>query len=161
MNRRDIVIGVIILLLLGGVIYWRQSQTPSEETVVPDTLSETQQKLEDKFNITIPEGVDKAELKDQTGGTASGIATRDKTDSTTTVDVIADLPEPESGNAYLGWLMNSDGESIKLGTLNVAKGGWTLDYKTQDDIGGYNQVIVSQQASTGETPEGDVLEGSF
>src|SRR3989338_5468722 len=40
MTRRDIVIGLIILVLLGGVIFYRQKQRSSEEEMrVPETLS--------------------------------------------------------------------------------------------------------------------------
>ena len=50
MKRRDIVIGILILVIVAGVIYWRQRTSPSEEMRVPETLS-LEDTLEEKFYL--------------------------------------------------------------------------------------------------------------
>jgi hypothetical protein len=166
MNRRDIVIGVVILAILAGVVYWRQRQAPEEEvTQTPETLS-VEDALENKFNVQIPEDVDKAELTDVTGGNASAIATRKYEDGTFTFSVLADLPDPESGKFYEAWLVkgeegDEDYDILPAGKLSVAKGGWTLTYTSKTDYSDHNRVLVSEEEVNDGVPETHILEGSF
>lgn len=162
MNRRDIVIGLGILLVVAGIIYFvrRPSNTPLE---IPEQTVE--QKMEDKFKTQIPEGVDKAELTDVTGGDASGIATRDYTDGKFNHAVLADLPDPVSG-FYEGWLVRGqEGESdfnfISTGKLRMAKGGYMLDFSSDKDLSDYSKVVITHETLFDSTPEDHILEGSF
>src|SRR3989344_6349062 len=129
MTRRDIVIGLIILVLLGGVIFYRQKQRSSEEEMrVPETLSSVQENIEKKFNLRIPEDMDKAELKDVSGAGSSAIATRKFDNGKFNASILADLPDPAAGSFYQAWLVKSeegkDDSFISLGKLELAKGGW-------------------------------------
>jgi len=164
MKRRDIVIGIVVLILLGGIVWWRQ-KNQTETPQVPQTLS-TEQSLEQKFNIQIPNDVSKAELKDVAGGNASGIATKDYKDGEFTSSVIADLPTPEAGHFYEAWLSIGDKGStdysiISLGTFNNAKGGYLLDYKSKTDYSSYTNVMVTSETKLDSNPETVVLQGSF
>lgn len=160
MKKRDIVIGLVVLALLTGVIYWRQRiKKPEEEIKIPQTLS-TEDKIEEKFRVQIPEGVDKAELKDITGGTSSGIATRKFEAGTFELGILADLPMPEVDKFYQGWARKDD-EFLSLGKLIIAKGGYILDFKSSADYSDYNKVIVSLEKSLSEKPDKTILEGSF
>jgi hypothetical protein len=71
-----------------------------------------------------------------------GLATRN--------EILADLP---SGQSYQGWLENSNGKTVLLGTLKMAKGGWLLNYNS-GAYPGYNKVIVT-------AGQKHILEGSF
>jgi len=166
MNRRDIVIGLVILAILAGIVYWRQARTKKQVTpVAPQTLS-VEQKIEDKFNVQIPEGVDKAELKDVTGGTASGIVTRKYENGRFTLDILADLPDAEAGKFYQGWMVKGkEGETgysiVKLGRMQIAKGGWSLEFRSSTNFSDHNQIIVSSEEKVGISPAKSVIEGSF
>lgn len=165
MKRRDIVIGLLILVLLGGGIYWRQRSRPKEEMKVPETLS-LEEELEQKFKLQIPEDVDKAELKDVTGGTSSGIATRKFADGKFTHTVLADLPDPEAGSFYEGWLVRGEegSENFALfssGRMRLAKGGYLLEFESTQDFSDYNRVVVTAEKVLDKTPEKHILEGSF
>ena len=97
MKTRDIVIGLLILLVVAGLVFLRQKNA-SDDMVVPQTLSseeQTEQNLESKFNIQIPNDVEKAELKDVSGGSSSGIVTHRFENGKFSLSIIADLPEPE------------------------------------------------------------------
>ena len=160
MKRRDIVIGLIVLVLLSGVIYFRQ-KSQKETPKVPEVQS-TEKTLEEKFNIQIPEDVDKAELKDVSGGNSSGIATRDYKDSNFASSVIADLPEAGTGEFYQAWLVKNDGSTnVLLGNLRSTKGGWTVDYKSKTDYSDYGSAVVSLEKKSDKTLEKKILEGSF
>lgn len=164
MKRRDIVIGLVILVLLGGVIYFRQ-QSKEDEMVVPETLS-SEQTFEDKFNIEIPDDVDKAELGQVNDSGGTGLATRDYEDEKFTLSILVDLPDPEEGSFYQGWLQkvdvgSEDYELISTGKLRLAKGGWMLDYTSSTDLSDYSKVIVSLEKTFDKTPEEIVLEGGF
>lgn len=156
MNRRDIVIGLIILALLGGVIYWLRRPRESLEIPAPSVEEE----IEETFKLTIPEDVEKATLEDVTGGQASGIATRKFENAIFTHMVLADLPDPEAGTFYEGWLVMGD-NVISTGKMRVAKGGYLLEFESTTDYSDYNKVVVTQERVFDNTPEEHVLEGSF
>jgi hypothetical protein len=161
MNRRDIVIGLAVLAILAGVIYWRQTtQTEEQVPAEPQTLS-TEQKLEEQFNVTIPENVEKADLTDQTGGNAYGIATREYENDSFTLNILADLPEPTDGEVYQGWIAKDSEESVSVGQLRIAKGGWTLEFNSSTDFSDYNKVMVTEETALNSEPETTILEGSF
>src|SRR3989344_5249560 len=134
MKRRDIVIGSVILLLLVGVIYWNRRNRRLEELKVPETLTKSvEETLEDKFKIEIPEDIDKAELKDVLGGTASGIATRKFENYTV----------------------------ISTGRPQLTKGGWTLSFESKVDYSDHSKVIITLEKKADNTPEKVIIEGNF
>lgn len=162
MNRRDIVIGLGILLVVAGIVYFvrRPSTTPIE---IPEQTVE--EKIEDRFKMQIPDDVDKTELSDVTGGSASGIATRDFTEGKFTHAVLADLPEPEGG-FYEGWLVRGEEGDVNFdffstGKLRIAKGGYVLEYTSAKDYSDYNKVVITFETVFDKTPEDHILEGSF
>ena len=165
MNRRDIVIGLVILFALAGFIFFRAKRETSPELIVPQTLS-TEDTLEEKFGLTLPEDVEKVELNDVSGGDGSGIATRKFESGIFTHTILADLPEPTSGTFYQGWLVRgSAGDDnfafISTGRMTLAKGGYLLEFQSATDFSEYNQVIVTKEIVADSTPETHILEGSF
>jgi hypothetical protein len=165
MKRRDIVIGIVLLIFLGGVLYYRNLKLSSELNKVPEAVS-VEQNIENKFNIQIPEDLDKAELKDALGGSSSGIVTKEYANGKYSSAVLVDLPSPEKGTIYQAWLEkgekgNKDYQLVSLGKLNVAKGGWMLNFQSKTNYSSFNKVLVSQEKSFDKTPEKIVLQGSF
>jgi hypothetical protein len=160
MNRRDILIGIVVLAVLGGFLYYYQNR-PAEETdmVVPETLS-VQDELERKFGMDIPDDFERVELKDVSGGDSSGLATRKYEDGLFEHAVLADLPEPETGTFYEGWLVVS-GDILSTGKFTEGKGGYMLEYTSNTDLIDHNQVVVTLEKVDDQLPEVHVLEGSF
>ena len=157
MNRRDIVIGLIILAVVAGIIYW--VRRPKPELEIPEqSIEET---IEESFKIDIPDDVEKAELKDVAGKIATGIATRKFIDGLFTHTVLVDLPDPAEGNFYEGWLVKDDGELISTGKLRIAKGGYLLEYSSAVDYSDYSGVVITLESKDDGVPEEHVLEGSF
>ena len=78
-------------------------------------------------------------------GRGMGLATRN--------EILADLPTLPNGQSYQGWLENSSGKTVLLGTLKEAKGGWILNYNSSI-YPGYNKIIVTVGVK-------HILEGSF
>ena len=159
MERRDIVIGIIILAALAGFIYLRARRETKDELQVPQTLS-IEDRLEQAFDFEIPEDVDKTELKDVTGGDASGIATRKYEGGQFTHAVLADLPDPETGTFYEGWLVKEE-SVISTGRFRIAKGGYLLEFQSSTNYSDYNDVVITLEKVADSTPEEHVLEGSF
>lgn len=160
MNRRDIVIGLAVLAVLGSFVYFRQRRVDEEDQLkVPQTLS-IEDRLEDAFDMEVPEDVEKAELKDVSGGDASGLATRKYEAGRFTHTVLADLPELAAGSFYEGWLV-SDSDVVSTGRLRVAKGGYLLEFTSTTDYSDYNEVVVTQEKKADQLPEDHVLEGNF
>ena len=159
MEKRDIVIGIIILAALAGFIYFRGKKETPEELQVPQTLS-IEDRLEQAFDFEIPEDVDKAELEDATGGDASGIATRKFENGQFTHTVLADLPDPETGAFYEGWLVK-DESVISTGRLRIAKGGYLLEFQSSTDYLEHSDVVITLEKVADSNPEEHILEGSF
>jgi hypothetical protein len=165
MKRRDIVIGAVLLVLLAGFIYIRQRAMQDEDMIVPETLS-SEQIFEEKFNIQIPEDADKAELKMVGDLDGSGIAIRKFEEGKFTHSVLVDLPDPQQGYFYEGWLAKGEeGEEnyaiVSTGKLRLAKGGWMLDYTSATDLSDHSKVIVSLEKTFDRNLESKVLEGDF
>jgi hypothetical protein len=165
MKRRDIVIGLVILVLLGGVIYFRQRSKDADEMIVPETLS-SEEVFEDKFNLDIPDDVDKTDLSSVGDTSGSGIATEKYEDGKFTQSVLVDLPDPEEGYFYQGWLQkgnegDDDYNLVSTGKLRLAKGGWMLEYTSNEDLSDHSKVIVSLEKTFDKNIEEKVLEGSF
>lgn len=165
MARRDIIIGLIVVALIGGIIYFsRRAKTPRLETIAPTPTVE--EEIESKFKTEIPQDVQKAELKDVRGGDASALATRKYADGRFTHIVMADLPDPEAGSYYQAWLVKgNEGEPdyslVSTGRLRIAKGGWLLEYNSVKDYSDHPKVIVSLEKVNDGKIEIKVLEGSF
>lgn len=165
MKRRDIVIGLLVLAVVVGVIYWRRNSASKDELIVPEAMS-VEDSMEERFNLQLPDDVDKAELLDVNSGNSSGIATRKYENSRFTHSVLADLPDLEAGSFYQGWLVrgevgSDDYARVSTGKLMIAKGGWMLDFTSGVDYSGYNKMMVSEETVNDLTPEKIVLEGSF
>lgn len=161
MKRRDLIIGVVILAVLAVVIYFWQGKGPKlqvpEET--PKTTSE--KRIEEKFNLTLPEGVERTSLEDVAGVDAIAIATRQFEDKSFTLTILADLPDPAEG-FYQAWIQEQDSlEKLSIGRLAVAKGGYLLEFSAAKDYSNYNKVMVSLEKAVDSKMEKPVLEGSF
>ncbi len=134
MKLRDVVIGLIILVLVVTAVIYKRNK--AAKLAVPLSTPGVEQRISDTFNgFEIPEDVEKTELKDVSGGDGFGIATR--------TEVLADLPESESGY----YQVYMDGKL--MGSMRVAKGGWLFE----GNING-QKIEVRLEEKT-------ILEGSF
>ncbi|MBI2066359.1 anti-sigma factor [Candidatus Woesebacteria bacterium] len=163
MRTRDIVIGLIILAVIAGAIVWIRRTRTQEEPLPTPSIEE---KIEKTFNLEIPDDVERADLRDVSGGTGSGIATRKYQGGTFTHAVLADLPDPAAGYFYEGWLVRGkEGEAnfafISTGRMRVAKGGYLLEFNSSTDYSPYSGVVVTLERVDDRKPETHILEGSF
>lgn len=153
-RRRDILIGVVILIVIAAVFYLvksNQNTMKVPEASTEPTITQIEQNFKDKYNITIPDDVEKTSLVDVSGGNGSGIATRN--------EVLVDLPDPELSTFYQAWL-EKDGKLISIGKMAMEKGGWLVRYNGAA-YPDYNKVIVSLEKVFDSKIEQKVLEGSF
>lgn len=167
MKRRDIVIGLAILLVIVGLFYFRQ-RGQNDELIVPDeqTASDVERRIEEQFNIEIPDDVNKTELKATGDGDGFAIATRRTENGNFIHNILADLPDPETGRVYQAWLVrgeegDEDYNIVATGRMRIAKGGWVLEYQTTRDLEDHNKVLVTSERSGEQRAENVVLEGEF
>lgn len=164
MKARDIVIGLIILAVLAGaIVAIRRARAPK---TVPSPTPSIEQQLEKSFNFEIPDDVERADLRDVSGGTGSGIATRKYEAGRFSHTVLADLSDPSVGSFYEGWLVRGkEGDSnfayISTGKLRIAKGGYLLEFESGKDYSEYKGVVVTLEKVDDKKPETHALEGSF
>ena len=163
MRTREIVIGLIILAVVAGAIVWiRRARTAQEPLPTPSI----EEKIEKTFNLEIPDDVERADLRDVSGGTGSGIATRKYESGRFTHAVLADLSDPTLGTFYEGWLVKGkEGDAnfafVSTGRLRVAKGGYLLEFTSSVDYSPYNGVVITLERVDDKRPEVHILEGSF
>lgn len=152
-NRKDVVTGlIVILLIIGGAYLYRYLKKPRTQTPTPSPASfEFRKDLEDSFKLDIPDNVNSIELKDISGGDGRGIAT-DK-------EILVDANDPEAGYFYQAWLENS-GKLIPLTKLQIAKGGWIANYD-RTKYPEYKKLIISLEKVNDNKIEKILLEGSF
>lgn len=164
MQKRDLIIGATVLIVIAVIVFFIQRRKSEIVTPVPTatpTLEETQNSIENKFKVNIPEDADKAELKDAHGTGFSGIATREFKNGVYSITVLADLPDPDTGMFYQAWLSDGSGTSRLLGTLRMAKGGYLLDYTTSQDLRPLSSVAISLETKNDAKVEEVVLQGSY
>jgi len=156
---KDVVIGfVVIASVVGFSLLYRNLKTPKVlSTPVPSTVKED---LGRDFNYEIPDDVDSVELKSVSDKDYKAIATRDYKDGNFEHIILADLPDPENGYFYEGWLV--DGEKhISTGKMRLAKGGYLLEFNSGSDYSSYGEVVVTLEKVDDKKPEEHVLEGEF
>ncbi len=162
MNKRDIVIGFVIFVIVAGIIFW--TKKPRVTPVEVSTPTPTP-KIEEVFNYEIPEDVEKIDLKDATDSGFAGIATRKYENGKFELVILADVQDPSEGS-YQAWLTKGkEGEVgfsyVKLGNLRMAKGGYLLEFESSVDYTSYNHVLVTLEKNDDTKIEKRVLEGSF
>lgn len=146
MKTRNLVIGFIFLVGIIVAILIIKGKAKVNNLPIPTSTPSIQQKMKNKFqNLIIPDGGDQIDLNDVAGSGGMGIATRN--------EILADLPDLAKGQTYQGWLENSSGKTVLLGTLKMEKGGWILSFDSSN-YPGFNKIIITQ----GNT---HILEGSF
>ncbi len=145
MKTRDILVAfIVIVVIVAGVLVIKNRSKVSPK-VNPTATPSIQTQIESKFKgLVIPADAEKVELKDVSGGSGMGIATRS--------EILADLPTLSGGQFYQAWLGNG-GKTVFLGNLKMAKGGWILNYNSSV-YPGYDKVTVTAGGK-------HILEGSF
>jgi hypothetical protein len=145
MRGKDILATFIVIVVIVAGILFIKNRAKIAQKINPTATPSIQQQIESKFKgLVIPGDQERIDLKDVSGGSGIGIATRN--------EILADLPTLPSGQFYQGWLGNG-GKTVLLGTLKTAKGGWILNYNSSL-YPGYNKVIVTVGGK-------HILEGSF
>jgi hypothetical protein len=146
MKTRDVIIGFVFLVILIAGILWIFSTRGSRTSNLPLPTPNISERIKNAFpNLDIPDGVERANLSDVTGGDSLGVATR--------TEVVANLPELSAGKYYQVMLEDSSGKTVKLGNMRISKSGYILEYDSTD-FPGYNKVIVVLENTR-------ILEGSF
>ncbi len=166
MNRRDIVIGLVVLAIIAGAIYFSQRNGADLEISepTPTPTGQIERQLEETLQREVPEDVEKVELQDED---SIAIVTREEAATGGhLVTVLADLPQPEEGEFFQAFLERGEQdteefERVSLGRLNSIKGGYVVEFQSNQDLSEYNRVIISKQTRLSNEPEEVVLEGDL
>ncbi len=153
-SKRDVAIGfIIIILVVVGAFYYKKVKTNKLNLIqTPAPVSIIfQEDIENSFKLDIPDDANTIELKDVSGGNGRGIATEK--------EILADIEDPSDNYFYQGWLQKND-ELISLGQLQIAKGGWLLEYD-KSKLSDAEKIIISFERVFDNKIEKKILEGSF
>lgn len=152
-SKKDIITGfvIIFLIIVGVYLYQKNKNKVVPESITTPVSLEFKKDFADSFKIDIPEDVNSIELKDISGGDSRGIATE--------TEILIDADEPATNEHYEAWL-EKDGKLVSLGKLQIAKGGWLLNYD-KSKYGDYRKIIISLEKINDNKIETRILEGSF
>jgi len=156
---------LLLIAVVIGLIWWRQSRNDDNKPT-PNTNTEEQQVEEranrflEERNIQLPEGAERTNLKDVSGGEGTGVVTRVASDNKTELTVLAALPDLDEGY-YMAWVRNGDNSVQKLGRLQMGKGGYMVDAQVNQKLSGAEKVIISRETKATDEPTSVVLEGAF
>jgi len=161
MKTRDIIVGFLVLVvLITGVLLIKNSKK-NKAVNLPAQTPSISQKITEKFGgITIPPNADKADLLPVAGNEGLGEVVRVFDNGKFELTVLADLGQSKNGYFYQAWM--SDGTTfISLGKLNLAKGGYLVNFSSTKNYSGYKKIVVTLEKVFDQTPEEVVLQGSF
>ncbi len=151
-NKKDIVIGfIVIALIIAGVFYFKKDKKSKPVPTNPPVSVTYKEDFENTFKLDIPDNTDMIELKDVSGGNARGIVTE--------TEILVDADEPESNHFYEAWLEKGE-VLLPIGRLLSAKGGWLLKFNKTKDMD-YDKIVISLEKTNDNKLESRVLEGSF
>lgn len=152
----------ILAVVVLGLVWWRQQglvEQNEEELAEQLALEQQVNEFLTERGIELPEGSDRANLRDISGGIGTGVATRVAEGTTSEFTVVAALEDVDAG-WYEAWLASGE-DMISMGRMRSAKGGYVVDYSTSLDVSLYSTVQVSREQTTTSVPTAVVLEGEF
>lgn len=159
-------LGILIILIVGGIIFFRSNKAASIINKATPTPSPTPA----EGQVTHYIGSQTIDLKDVRGENSSGSAKRTYTATLSTHSVNASLSDPPAGSVYIVWIIKDNGNYIDLGKLEKQiDGKYTLlsSYLLPDTENSfsfdelYNTIVVSLETNEDNTIETKVLEGKF
>jgi len=153
MKSRDAVIGfVFVVILIAGVLWIFKSKTAKTPNT-PVATPSIEQEVNNAFpTLNVPAGTDRADLNSTSGNSGIGVATRQKMGNSFSITVMANLQAPIR-DSYKAELSNGT-SNIVLGSMNLTKSGYLVNFTSIQDLSSYNKVIVTLGGNS-------VLEGSF
>jgi hypothetical protein len=165
-KKRDLIVGILIIAVLGVVVYLWRTRRRDLRVPEPTPTPSVQEEIQERFNVVLPEDAQKVQLKDVEGKDATAIATRVFSEGTFILTVLADLPVPNEGEFYQGWITkgqkgDKDYKILTLGRLSVAKGGYIVEFKASQDYSDYERILISKESTADKEIEEIVLEGTF
>lgn len=159
MKNRNILI-VFLVVLVGVLLYM---QLGSKSTMMQESEIEEESFMSEDGQADIKENGNTlvAQLEDVSGGESSGMGYILREDGRLTHLVEANLPDPEEGYSYEGWLVSrEDGlQFFSTGVMNKVEGKYVLNYSSQVPYEGYNEVVITLESVIDETPEEHIIEG--
>jgi len=157
-----IVAGVLIFVV--GFIWFRGDKPVEEVEAEPSTeIVELQPENIPSVSIGEPEQID---LVDVTGGGSTGISTRVIDSGVFRHTIKANLPDPEEGYFYEGWLVSkSPFRFFSTGNMvTISTGEYVLEWFGEfgESYSNYTDVVITIEPNDGDpSPADHVLEGSF
>lgn len=165
-KARDVVIGLIVLvILITGAIYIRNNRK-AKTSVVP-LPTPNFELVESKFpGLTVPANADRVNLNKVDGAEGIGEVFKTFSNGKFNLTVMADLSAPDAGYFYQSWLVRGnvgDGNFafVSMGEMSLAKGGYLTEFSADKDYSDYKKVVVTLERVFDNTSEQRILEGSF
>jgi len=162
---------VLFFVLVVGIAYFLQvNRQRTQELQEPKLIQEARPTPgSPKINIqdqqkAVEQSRETITLADVSGGSSSGTATRSFDGSNFLHTLSAQLPPPDSGQFYEGWLVSTDVDPkvISSGRLSVLQSGqYALVFNSSTNLFSNPQVVVTLESTDDGRPETHILEGSF
>ncbi|CAN5655011.1 hypothetical protein BH23PAT1_BH23PAT1_4200 [soil metagenome] len=160
---------LIIVVAAGGFITWRmfqnrQAEDTNTSSVNEPTQEEKNEEVEDFISLLLSNPITAStNLSAVDGSGSKGTAYRLYEDNTLKHVVVADMPDPESGSVYEGWLVQAS--PLKFFSTGVMEkndqGKWVLEFTSKTEYPNHLKVVITEETIVDEIPEKHILEGDF
>ncbi len=158
-----IVIGMVVVI--GGGWYWlKKTVKPEEKAAVGNNMvvNERIVRKYEEAKLGLSDNSEKINLSSVGKIKGLGMAVREVSGEVFLHTILAELPDPEVGKFYEGWLVReSDKSVVYSGRLELRKGGWMLEYVGKKDLNDHKLVVVTLESKDDQKPETHILEGRF
>ena len=159
-----LIFGAIAILVVGKLFFSAGSVISGQSVVLRDAPTGLKPVEADTDSSVSDEGVtlasQTAKLVNVTGGGGSGTAKRTFGAGTYSLDIDANLPDPE-GNNYGVWLTGG-AEVLLVDYLRGSGNSWGYELKDKDKYSGFDQIWITLEITKNDTkPEKHILEGSW
>lgn len=171
MNRIILII-IILTLAIGGYFLWisKSKNFPDANIIIPveNGQEESDMEIADSTEISVKEIILRdssakiGELQDVSGGNSSGKAYLLRGEKMLYHYVEANLPDPQEGNDYEGWLVKKTPSLDFFSTGLMEKGpdgSYTLSYASGKLSEGFDSVVITEETIIDEIPEKHIIEG--
>lgn len=178
MTRTIALIISFIFLIFIGMIYFivnissQSPKTPTSPTTSPPTDTSLRPQPGDERSplpviTTLPPESAESILLRGAGGEAEAIIRRkNEKESGFVIEVIAaKMPIPAENTFYAAWMYKKDTPQEKpvlIGTLEKnTQGAYHVIFSSYTDFSSYNDIMVTSERVNDDTPEMQILRGSF
>jgi len=150
---------IIIIVAVAIYVFIKADQELENGNIVSTDVNqntENSRQMGSITDVTASDEIRGVKMGDNISGYAE-IQYNGESGSYLVVAQINDVPDPQAGDFYQGWLSNDAGQSISVGQAQKTNESYVIFYNTQADLAGYNKFILTLGPAEHSRQTGDQI----